>query len=109
MRTHRRSEIKLELSPKTTAAETQQCIAEIKKLLETKKDSLETSSVYLSEISKNGLLLVIEYFTQPISIDLFNRLKEEVNMDLKKILEENNIETAVTSGTVTIINGPVTE
>jgi MscS family membrane protein len=109
MRTHRRSEIKLELSPKTTAAETQQCIAEIKKLLETKKDSLETSSVYLSEISKNGLLLVIEYFTQPISIDLFNRVKEEVNMDLKKILEENNIETAVTSGTVTIINGPVSE
>ena len=106
MRTHRRSEIKLELSPKTTAQDTRKCIDEIKILFETKKDLFTASSVYLSDISKNGLLIVIEYFTQPITIDLFNQVKEEINMLLKKIMEENNVETATTGGVVTIINGP---
>lgn len=109
MRTHRRTEIKLELSSKTTVLETQKCITEIKKLLEAKKDSFTASSVYLSEINKNGVLLLIEYFTQPVTIDFFNQIKEEMNMSLKKILQENNIDLATTAGTVTIINGPADE
>ena len=92
MRTHRRAEVKLELSPKTTTAETQQCIAAIKKLLGSRTDQFTSSSVYLTELNKNGIVLTIEYFTQPITLDQISQLKEEMALLLKKLLEENNIE-----------------
>lgn len=104
MRTHRRAELRIELLPKTSAEETKNCLAAIRQMLEAKKDTFTSSSVFLSDISKTGLLLVIEYFTQPISLDLFNQLKEEMNFSVKKILEENNIELAATGNTVNIIN-----
>lgn len=104
MRTHRRAEIKLELLPKTTASQTQNCIDTIKKLLENKEEHFTSSSVHLTEFSKSGLMLVVEYFTQPMTIEMFSQLKEEINLALKKILEESNVEMAATGNSVTIIN-----
>ncbi len=92
MRTHRRAEVKLELSQKTTSSETQQCIDAIKKLLQSKADQFTSSSVFLTELNKNGIVLTVEYFTQPITLDQFNQVKEDVAFALKKLLEENNIE-----------------
>lgn len=92
MRTHRRAEVKLELSSKTTAAEAQQCIDAIKKLLQSKTDQFTSSSVFLTELNKNGIVLTVEYFTQPITLDQFNQLKEDIAFALKRLLEENNIE-----------------
>ena len=106
LRTHRRGEIKLELVYKTTTQETTKCIEAIKKLFETKKDSFTSSTVYLAEISKNGLLIMIEYFTQPIDVGVFNQVREEINIALKKILEENNIDMVATASPITIINNP---
>jgi MscS family membrane protein len=104
MRTHRRAEIKLELLAKTPLDQVQKSTGEIKKILESKKDLFTSSSVYLSEISRNGTILLVEYFTQPINIEMFNSLKEEMNIALKKILEENSIEMATATNSVTIIN-----
>lgn len=104
MRTHRRGEVKLELSPKTTAADIQQCIDAIKKLLESKATYLTSSSVLLSEISKTAVVLTIEYLTSPIALDEFNKLKESIHFAIKKILEEKELEMASAAGTVTVIN-----
>ena len=94
MRTHRRTEIRLELSNETTVPEIQNCITEIKKMLDVKKETFTASTVHLSEINKSGSLIMIEYFTQPIAIDQHNELKEEININLKKILQKNNIAMA---------------
>ncbi len=90
MRTYRRAEIKLELSPETTAATAQQCITEIKKLLET-KTQLTSYNVHLTEISKAGITIVAEYFTVPIALEEFISIKETVNFAVKDILEQNKI------------------
>jgi len=92
MRTHRRGEIKLELSSRTAAADIQALIAEIKKMLEANKNSFTTSSVHLTEFSKTGLVLTIEFFTQPVSMDMFNQIKEDTAFGLKKLVEEKHIE-----------------
>jgi len=104
MRTQRRAEIKLELSPKTTANAIQKCIAEIKKLLDSKAGALTSPEVHLTEISKTGVLITIEYLTEPIALQQFNSLKESINFSIKKILEENEFEMAASAGSVTVIN-----
>ncbi len=104
MRTHRRAEVKLELSAKTTAAAIQQCIDAIKKLLGSRADVLTSYGVHLTEISKTGVVITAEYFTSAIALDEFNTLKEYINLSIKKILEENNFEMASAAGSVTVIN-----
>ncbi len=106
MRTQRRAEIKLELSPNTAIATATGFIAAVKNLLLNKKEDISSSSVHLTELNKNGLLIIIEYFTQPILLEAFNTIKEEINIDLKKIMEEQQLTMAATTNTVTIINEP---
>lgn len=104
MRTHRRTEIKLDIVAQTPVTKIQYCISEIKKLLHQKNEELSSSSVYHTEISKNGLLIVIEYFTADIPIDQYNQLKEEINLLLKKILEDAHIEFANPGGMISLVN-----
>lgn len=107
MRTHRRAEVKLELSQKTTAQETQHCIDAIKNMLQAKTDQLTAYSVFLTEINKNGLVITVEYFTQPVTLDLFNELKQSIGMSLKKLLEDNHIEMGnVNNIDITLNNAP---
>ena len=104
MRTQRRGEFKLELAPSTTAIQTQQLTAALKKLLETKKELIGSSTVYLTDLNKNGLAVTAEYFTEPVLLDTFNVLKEELAFAVKKILEAQDIAMAASANTVTIIN-----
>ncbi|HMI78720.1 MAG TPA: mechanosensitive ion channel family protein [Ferruginibacter sp.] len=109
MRTQRRAEIKLELNPSTKLAASKNLTTEIKKYLGMKPALIASFSVYFSEINKGGLVIMIEYFTNPIAIEEFNSIKEDFNFFLKKILEENELALAVTANTVTIINEPKAE
>jgi MscS family membrane protein len=104
MRTNRRGEIKLELAVQTSTAKTQDLIAVIKKILQSKTDMISSSTVHLTEINKNGILIIAEYFTPHIHIETFNQLKEEVGFAVKDVLEKNGIEMASNTNTVTIIN-----
>jgi MscS family membrane protein len=109
MRTHRRAEIKLELAPNTSVDAAMNYIAGIKKILAAKADTILNSSVYLTEINKSGILITIEYFTQGLSLEIFNQIKEEVNIALKKLMEENELVMAAATNSVTIINEPKQE
>ncbi len=105
LRTHRRAEIKLELSTKTTAVLSQKCIDEIKDILNSKKESFTSYSVYLTEIIKTGPVIIAEYLTLPIALEEFNNLKQTVNFSIKKMLEENNIEMSTALCSDTAFNG----
>ncbi len=109
MRTHRRAEIKLELAPNTSIDAATNCIAKIKKILATKEDVILNSSVYLTEINKSGVVITTEYFTQGLTLEKFSLLKEEINIALKKMMEENELTMAAATGSVTIINEPKQE
>ncbi len=104
VRTERRAEIKIELSPKTPVTEIRKIIAAIKLLIQNKSPLIISSTVYLKEINKTGLLITIEYFTNPIPFDAFEELREDINFKIKALLEQNKIDMAGVGGDVIINN-----
>ncbi|MFN8250391.1 MAG: mechanosensitive ion channel family protein [Ferruginibacter sp.] len=103
MRTQRRGEFKLELSPATTAIQVQQLIDAVKKILSA-KTGISSSSVFLTDINKNGITVAAEYFTEAVPLETFNLLKEEIGFAVKKILEDQHVALTAAANTVTIIN-----
>lgn len=106
MRTERRAEIKIELSPKTTVTDLRKTIFAITQLMQNNNTTINSSSVFLKEINKTGLLISTEYLTHPIPVDKFETLKQEINLQILELLEKNNIEFAGVNGIVTINNEP---
>jgi MscS family membrane protein len=104
MRTQRRAEIKLELSVKTPVAKIENIISELKKILNTNEEHLAPYSVFLKDISKNGVTIIIEYFTTPIPLNEFDALKQSINLQIKKLLEENEVEFAGEANMIVINN-----
>ncbi|MBC7628806.1 mechanosensitive ion channel family protein [Ferruginibacter sp.] len=92
MRTQRRAEIILELSVKTPATKAENIIAETKKILAEKEPRLFSYSVFLKDISKNGMTIMAEYFTDAIALSEFDTLKQTINLQIKKLLEDNTAE-----------------
>ncbi len=93
MRTQRRAEIKLDLSVKTPAYKIEIIIEAVKKILNAKGELIAGSSaVFFKEVSKNGIMLIIEYFTDPILLNEFNAIKQTINLQIKKLLEDNGVE-----------------
>jgi len=109
MRTHRRAEIKLDLSVKTTAEKLEIIIEAIKKLLISKDELVSgPGSVFLKEVSKNGITIIVEYFTDTIPLNEFDTIKQTINLDIKKILESNEVVFAGEANTI-VINNEVKE
>ena len=104
MRTHRRAEIKLELSVKTPVAKVENIIAELKKILESNSWQLSPYSVFLKELGKNGITIIIEYFTETIPLPEFDAIKEHIHLQIKKILESNEVVFAGEANTIVINN-----
>lgn len=92
MRTQRRAEIKLELSAKTPLQSVEELLAAIREILAENSGEILSSTVFLKEYGKNGLLIVTEYFTRVDPLADFDLLKQQVNIKIKAVLEEKNIE-----------------
>lgn len=101
MRTHRRAEIKLELSSTTTAATAEKCIEAIKKTFSSTR-AFTTSNVFLTEVNKTGIIIIAEFFTPPIDLEVFSSLKEKMNVAVINILEEHK--TSMAGITITDAN-----
>lgn len=99
MRTERRAEIKIELSPKTSATDVKQIIEFIKQAFQN-KPAILSNAVLFKEINKTGLVIITEYMTNPISLNEFDALKEEMNFLILEIMERNNIVMASIVGTI---------
>lgn len=109
MRTERKADIKLELSAGTLSATLEKLLVEIKALLKEHSANINSSTVFIKELSKNASLISIEYFTAPFTINEFFELKEKVNLSIKKILEANHVEFAGESSSIVIKSETNTE
>jgi len=99
-----RNEIKILLPAQSSSDEIEKTVGGIKEILATKKDTVLHYSVYLQEINTDGALLMIIYFTRyPMPQDDLNTLREEINVAVRKLHEQNNISPA-TGTTVRIVN-----
>jgi MscS family membrane protein len=105
MRSQRRAEIKLELSEKTNAEDTQKFIESVSSLLTGFSNEILKNSVFLTEFGKNGVTVTIEYFTVRGTMSEFNKLKQDINFGLMKLMAEAKIELASGSGNISIFQG----
>ncbi len=104
MRTQRRAEIKLELSVKTPIAKVEIIISELKQILDSHTKDIAPYSVFLKDISKTGITIIIEYFTEPIDLTEFDTIKQTINLQVKKLLEDNTVEFSGEANTIVINN-----
>ena len=91
-RTERRAEIVIELSQKTNSSDIKKAIEAIKSNLQQQTTGLTSHSVFLKEITKTGLQIQIEYLTPITPIVQFESLKQNIQLQIKEILEELKIE-----------------
>lgn len=92
LRTQRRGDLKLDLSLNTNTTRLEALLAGVKKIMNRKE--LEEANVYLDDITGSSIILLGDYYTAPLSIAEFNSLKEEINLQALKLLEELQIEIA---------------
>ena len=99
-----RNEIRTLLSPHTTAENLEKAINEIQGILAAKKEAIQSYSVYLQEINNDSAIIMVVYFTPfPMDTDLLNKLKEEINLDIRKMQEQNEIKPS-SATSVTLVN-----
>lgn len=92
LRNQRRGDLKLEVGLQTPSAKLEQLIAHIHKIMNRKE--VENAQVHLSEITATSVIILSDYYTAPITIEEFNMVKQEINLQSLKLLEELKIEIA---------------
>jgi len=102
LRTQRKGELRLELGLSTGSAQLDTLIAGIKGILV--KDKVENSTAFLSDITGSAYLINVDYFTSPITQDEFNAVKQQVNLDVLRLLEKMGLSIAGSSTDVRVTN-----
>lgn len=92
LRTQRRGDLRLELSLQTGSDKVESLLNEIKKVLAT--ETIEEANVHLSDISSNAFVLLADYYTAPVTMQEFNAIREEVNLQVLKMMESMQVELA---------------
>ena len=92
LRTQRKAEIRLELDVTTSPASLTKFIDAAKTKLS--HPQIEDGSVFLTDIKSNSFLVSIDFFTAPISIVDFNKLKQQKALEILNMMEEMKIEMA---------------
>jgi MscS family membrane protein len=100
LRTQRRGDLKLEIELRTTPQAIETLLARLEKLL--KREEIENANVLLSDITSNAIVISIEYYTGPITFGEYNVVKQDINLQTLKILEELNIGIAGANTTIRI-------
>lgn len=100
LRTQRKGELRLDIGLSTSSASLTQLTGGIRKILE--RPEIENSTVLLNDITHSAFAILVDYFTGPLTLQEFNLIKEKVNFDVLKLLEDLKIEIAGASTDVKI-------
>jgi len=99
-----RNEIKTQISSNTSSANLEKAIKKIEIILASKKERILSYDVHLQEITNDGALIMVIYFTKKeLSQNELNLLLQEINIDIRKMQEEHGIQTA-SSNKVTLVD-----
>jgi len=100
LRTQRKGELRLELSLSTPAAQLEAFIAGVRKVLQ--RDKVQSSTVFLDNVTGSALLINVDYFTAPVAIEEFNAVKQQINLEVLQLMEAMELSIA---GSSTILPG----
>ena len=77
-RIHRRVELRLEVSLRNDAARIEALVAQLRQLLPGLP--CREPQVHLSDISADAYVIVCEYLLDPVPLDVFHRLRNDINL-----------------------------
>lgn len=100
LRTQRKGELRLELSLSTPAAQLDGFITGIRQILI--RDKVQNSTVFLDNVTGSAVLVNVDYFTAPVAIEEFNRVKQQVNLEVLQLMEKMELSIAGSSTTITV-------
>ena len=91
-----KNDIKIELAPQTSSEKLHSAVEEIKSILEKRKLTISSYTVFLVEISKSSAVILAEYFTPyQMPISDVNSLKQELMIAIKVMQEKNGLRSFV--------------
>ncbi|MET0638332.1 MAG: mechanosensitive ion channel domain-containing protein [Chitinophagaceae bacterium] len=91
-RTQRKGELRLEIGLDCESDRLQQLITGIRKVLN--RPEIENNTVLLNDISSTAFVILVEYFTGPVTMQEYNSIKEQTNFAILRTMEEMKIEIA---------------
>jgi MscS family membrane protein len=107
LRTQRRGDLRLEIGLDATPAKLEGLVAGIRKILNLKE--IENSLAFMTEIGPQAFIVLGEYYTAPVTLLEFNTLKQEVNLQVLKLIEDLELEIAGANTGVRILQPDVKE
>lgn len=101
LRTQRRGDLRLDMGLQTPPAKLESVIEGVKKILGRKE--IEDYNVVLSDITNQAVVLISDYYTAPVTFKEYNQIKQEVNLQTLKLLEELGVEIAGASTDIKLV------
>ena len=92
LRTQRRGDLKLEVGLQTSSGKIESAVERLKKIME--QPGIEEYSILFSEITSSAFIIQSDYYTAPLTIKEFNTVKQGINLQAIKLLEQLEIEIA---------------
>jgi MscS family membrane protein len=71
-----------------------QFVIRLEDLMQQRRDKIESSAVFMSDIVKNTYIVTVEFFTAPIPTADFNELRQFVNVSIIELMSGMNIRLA---------------
>jgi MscS family membrane protein len=99
MRNKWRAEIKLTLSEKTTSDALQKLVEQINTMLQNEQKNIVKYSVVFTDYNKDGIVLLIEYFTEVFTKAEYDAVKHRTNFKVMELVEKFKLEMATTQNT----------
>jgi len=104
MRNARRAEIKIELSHSNELKSINEFIQMLETHLKSKSEIVSKSTVYITDYTKSGTILTLEYFTSDLQIEHFFALKQDMIIYIKQTIETIGLKIANAGGDINIFN-----
>ena len=80
----------------------QSLIPGLKKIIESYGEQVTSHAIFVKDISRDAVILTIEYFTQPVPIRDFFQQKNNILLQVKQLLEDNKVAFAGDSSNIII-------
>lgn len=86
-RTARRAEIRFELEPNTAVTRVRILLNKLRLRFETQSPEIQSPEIFMKDMGRTGILIVIEYFTAPNTVQEFDTIKQDLLLSTKEELE----------------------
>lgn len=101
-RTLRRALILLDIDTSNNSETIRKLLTGFKQIITSHGEIFTEHSVYVSELKREGLTIKIELFTNPIPILEFNKVREEVLLEVSDYMHEQNIKFSTSETSIIV-------